>query len=57
MLHEFEPDKAIEVLQVILSKKYGANIKITKEERGNKIIKGVIENGKDGINDTSKRST
>lgn len=57
MLHGFEPDKAIEVLQIILSKKYGSNIKITKEERGSKIIKGVMENGKVGINATSKRST
>ena len=56
MLHGFEPDKAIEVLQIILSKKYGSNIKITKEERGSKIIKGVMENGKVGINATSKRS-
>ena len=31
MLHSFEPDKAIEVLQIILSQKYGAEIKIRKE--------------------------
>lgn len=31
MLHNFESDKVIEVLQIILSQKYGAEIKIRKE--------------------------
>ena len=31
MLHNFESDKVIEVLQIILSKKYGAEIKVKKE--------------------------
>ena len=31
MLHNFESDKVIEVLQIILSKKYGVELKIRKE--------------------------
>lgn len=36
MLHNFESDKVIEVLQIILSKKYGVELKIRKEVKREK---------------------